>query len=445
MSNRKKLSSWKEIASYLEIEVRTAQRWEKKFGLPVFRIDEASKSYVFAYVDEIDQWLMEKERKDKFSKTHLFKNKKFLYGTIPLTLLVLIVLFYFLSGWMNSTPSDFRINETQIEIYNNRGKKLWDYDCDALLDARYYSLAPKYANISSAKPTCVFFEDIDKDTRLNVIVAVETVNNIKEEVICFDQKGRELWSCRAGREIKYGDYQYSSDFDIRLVRLTDLDNDGFLETIIIANHKMFFPSRLLILDHEGKMEGEYWNSGHLMCVEFSDLNNDGFKEILLGGVNNQYMKACLVVLDPRKIEGASPQGKESRYYSGELNPGTEKYYLLIPQDEVGKFLNRYDAVAYADLIGNHRILISTKFSRAFYEFDYQLKPTYLHFGDEFSSKYKQLEKEGRINSPQHTIDKDKLLSEIVYWDGKDWTQTPTMTEHWKKMIRAEIMSKKGVD
>jgi hypothetical protein len=100
-------------------------------------------------------------------------------------------------------------------------------------------------------------------------------------------------------------------------------------------------------------------------------------------------------------------------------------------------LNSYDAVAYADLIGNDRILISTKFSRAFYEFDYQLEPTYLHFGDEFSSKYKQLEKEGKISSPQNTIDKNRLLSEIVYWDGAEWTHIPTMTEHWKKYDSSE--------
>ncbi|PYT73396.1 MAG: hypothetical protein DMG42_12615 [Acidobacteria bacterium] len=31
------LDSWKEIAAYLDREVRTVQRWEKKEGLPVHR------------------------------------------------------------------------------------------------------------------------------------------------------------------------------------------------------------------------------------------------------------------------------------------------------------------------------------------------------------------------------------------------------------------------
>jgi hypothetical protein len=32
-----KLGSWKEIAAYLEVTVRTAQRWEKERGLPIHR------------------------------------------------------------------------------------------------------------------------------------------------------------------------------------------------------------------------------------------------------------------------------------------------------------------------------------------------------------------------------------------------------------------------
>ncbi len=38
VGERKILSSWKEIANYLKIRVRTAQRWEEKLGLPFHRM-----------------------------------------------------------------------------------------------------------------------------------------------------------------------------------------------------------------------------------------------------------------------------------------------------------------------------------------------------------------------------------------------------------------------
>ena len=55
--DRDRLDSWKEIAVYLGREVRTAQRWEKREGLPVHRHIHAKASSVYAFKHEIDAWL----------------------------------------------------------------------------------------------------------------------------------------------------------------------------------------------------------------------------------------------------------------------------------------------------------------------------------------------------------------------------------------------------
>src|ERR1700674_36000 len=57
------LDSWKEIAAYLEREVRTVQRWEKKEGLPVHRQIHEKMGTVFAYKSEIDAWWSERSAK----------------------------------------------------------------------------------------------------------------------------------------------------------------------------------------------------------------------------------------------------------------------------------------------------------------------------------------------------------------------------------------------
>jgi hypothetical protein len=51
------LTSWKEIASYLGKGVRTVQRWECLFGLPVYRPNERSKGIVYASREDLDRWL----------------------------------------------------------------------------------------------------------------------------------------------------------------------------------------------------------------------------------------------------------------------------------------------------------------------------------------------------------------------------------------------------
>src|SRR5512146_279606 len=50
-------TSWKEIASYLGKGVRTVQRWEAQFGLPVQRPNSRAKGIVRASREELDRWI----------------------------------------------------------------------------------------------------------------------------------------------------------------------------------------------------------------------------------------------------------------------------------------------------------------------------------------------------------------------------------------------------
>jgi len=52
------LNGWKEIANYLGKGVRTAQRYERSFALPVRRPSGRSEGAVMAAPAEIDAWLM---------------------------------------------------------------------------------------------------------------------------------------------------------------------------------------------------------------------------------------------------------------------------------------------------------------------------------------------------------------------------------------------------
>jgi Tol biopolymer transport system component len=51
-----RLDSWKDIAAYLQREVRTVQLWEKNEGLPVHRHTHIKRGTVYAYKSEVDAW-----------------------------------------------------------------------------------------------------------------------------------------------------------------------------------------------------------------------------------------------------------------------------------------------------------------------------------------------------------------------------------------------------
>jgi Tol biopolymer transport system component len=52
-----RLDSWKEIAACLNRDIRTVQRWEDIYGLPVHRLPGGPKARVFAFRSELDAWL----------------------------------------------------------------------------------------------------------------------------------------------------------------------------------------------------------------------------------------------------------------------------------------------------------------------------------------------------------------------------------------------------
>src|SRR5580693_9391098 len=54
---KKRLDSWKEIATFFGRDERTVKRWEKERGLPVYRVPGSGRGSVFAFAEELAEWL----------------------------------------------------------------------------------------------------------------------------------------------------------------------------------------------------------------------------------------------------------------------------------------------------------------------------------------------------------------------------------------------------
>jgi len=76
-SRETRLDTWKSIAQYLGRSSRTAQRWHAVYGLPVLHLSGESGS-VFAYSDELDDWLRRRSRAGIFELPKLAST-----GTFP--------------------------------------------------------------------------------------------------------------------------------------------------------------------------------------------------------------------------------------------------------------------------------------------------------------------------------------------------------------------------
>jgi len=63
MANRKILHGWKDIANYIGRGVRSVQRYETELKLPIRRPVGKDHSSVFAFTDELDEWLQRSQVK----------------------------------------------------------------------------------------------------------------------------------------------------------------------------------------------------------------------------------------------------------------------------------------------------------------------------------------------------------------------------------------------
>jgi hypothetical protein len=437
------LSSWKEIAEYLKCDVRTCLRWEQTRGLPIHRLEGTPKSRVFAYQDELDSWVKGRNGAgESLSEESVpatvagFRLKYLFFAIAVLTVGTLIYLFFLRPSSPILEPFDFHIDGSELIILAKSGKELWRYDskienlCDeAAFRIHFQIKKPDPTGVSVDLPW-IMIKDINRDQKPEVLFSPRASDRRGvSDLLCFNNRGKELWRFKAGREMWCGSRPYSSEYYIRGFDAVDIDNDGNLETVIISQQPPNWLTQLAVLDTNGRVLGEFWNSGNLGDFFLADLNGDGKRELLTVGLNNEYAKGCLVVFDPSDIGGGSPQ-TNPEFTCRDMKAGTEKYYLLFPRTDVD--LATYPMEAITKLyVENPQILsLTANLSELIFVLNFDLVVEDITISHNFMQKHKEALLAGKIHSdlydPRY---KEALMKGILYYDGKGWTARPGPVVH----------------
>lgn len=432
-----RLSSWKEIAAHLGCDERTCLRWEKKLGLPVHRMEGTSKSRVFAFRDELDRWLSARitlvgagPRRDGI-RSPLIRDLRLPAAVGGLIAVVLVVSRLLSPG--ASAPADFRLEDSTLVVLNGQGHPLWRYDTEVFnlrTEEFYrsrYQVKARSINDAPHLPL-VMIKDIDGDQRIDVLLAVKTKDEFNEgRLLRFDERGKLVWSFEAGRELRFGDTVFARDYRIEGFDLNDFDGDGRTEIFFLAYHKPDFPCQFGVLSRDGRLVGEYWNSGYLSDVVFSDLDRDGRQEVLAAGLNNEYGKGCLIVFSPDRIAGGSPQRSPSYACKG-LAPGSETAYLLFPRTDVDLFHYPVETIMSIDALRNGSFYLNAQLSRVFFEVSPALDVVYVHSSHLFQRLHAEAIRKGDVQSRLDPDYFERLRRDVLYWNGTDWVpeRTPNL-------------------
>ncbi len=380
---RKSLSTWKDIANYLDCDIRTCHRWEKKYELPIHRIEEGTSTRVFAYQDELDIWLenrpnIETVSANRANLSHI--KKKFFYISVPAFIARLLIIYLvWLRTTQGSYPTSYRIENSPLIMTDGQGKELWKYSTkvENLIGEERYKEHFQYKRNSHDNARLlpyIMIKDLNSDGFPETLFSIHTtIVYGGGTVICFDHKGKELWSFDGGRELEIGGKTNTQDYRIHGFDTCDLNNDGNQELVIISDHTPDFPTQLVVLNCQGNIMDEFWNMNCIADLAFFDLDQDERKEIIAGAINDEFEKPCVFVLDISSIDGYSPQN-DNRFKCDELRPGTEKFYLLFPKIEFISSEVLIQPIAKIYILKNSQISARTGISDVIYRFDRKLVP-----------------------------------------------------------------------
>jgi len=341
-----RLTSWKEIAAFFHVTVRTAQNWEAERGLPIHRIPGA-RGRVYAERHELLAWQAQAPTTPAVSESPVARTR---WHPLALGVAAVAAAAVMLLARQRlplaAEPADYRVEGSSVIVLDRNGQEVWRYlfDREILSNSQLDAMGAPATH--KERP---LFLDLDGDGSREFIFPnrARREDNLGDELFVFSARGDILWKYRCADTIQSRAGAYSPQYYIENVQLlVTPETRGLLVNFLngpdeAANITLFSP--------QGQIVRRYWHSGHIHHMLIDDLNRDRFPEIYLGGMANFYHAADLVVLDPRNFGGASLEVPERQILG--FGPPVELARLILPRTLLSQHLAKYSTISALRTVG----------------------------------------------------------------------------------------------
>lgn len=410
-NERLRLSSWKEIAAHLGRDVRTVLRWHKGRGLPVYRVPGGKGHSIFAYADELDQWM----RSGASALGPPAPARRRSGWTLALAAMAavapLAAAVGISSGGRHGVPASVELAGRELVARDESRRELWSVPL--LEEGRPAILCRRGVQIA----------DLDGDGKPEVVASVRlTGERITREVLyCFGHDGRLRWRQSLDDRLVFTSGEYGPPW-----RAEDLliFGAGPVKRIAwVTSHDTWWPAVLVTLDANGRIQGRFVNSGWLRCVEYSA---DG-RYLLVTGVSNARDGAVLAALKPDDVTGASPEDWQSPYACRGCPLGRPEHYFVFPRSEASRAAARPLLSPCVEIGANGSLLIRAPQDvdgarEAIFELSSSLELRRASLSDLYWEWHRRLESEGRL---AHRADAcpERSRLRVEAWNAQQsWTE-----------------------
>lgn len=389
------LTSWKEVADYLGVTDRTAQRWASERGLPVKRLP-GGRGRIIANREEVAAWRDATLKHGGRWSNVQFLRRYALTCTVLLLVSIAAILILIIRLNPSSPPSTYKIENDMLVVLDSRGRELWRKVYEAGLESNSYfgeedRLAKK-----------LWIGDLDQDGRLEVLFMYRPSDygTVRDALICYSGLGEEKWRFVPERAVHSSVEKFSNHFRIRQFGVFSRPEDRGLGIVVSSSVQGLFPTQVVLLSPAGEVIREYWHSGLLGTMGFWDMEEDGRIELYLGGVNNRRKQATLVVLDPETMDGASMEDDPAYQLEG-FSQGNEIARVFFPRTCINRRFDPYNIIRALTIFPDSLQLVVVERLNApmnvFYVLDSNLKVRIFDYADGLRAYHKELASAGQLD------------------------------------------------
>ncbi len=430
MEDRRDLFSWKEIADYFKVSVRTVQHWEEERGLPVRRLPGGGRGRVFARHAELEDWQRscvlppgeagpEVEPAGQGDQTQpsgipqppgptvttkpYLAARSVLINALRIALILAVAVpasfLYFKKG----KPTQWRVEKTDLIVLDARNHELWRQTFDKMLEPAAYDPAVNDGSLPR-------FTDIDDDGDPELLFPYQPNDRgVRGALICYSGKGTEKWRFVADSTVRNrGGETFDPVFDVRNFAVIGHGTNHEKSLLVVSTHRLYYPTQVALLSNKGTVVRQYWHSGHIggqkETFRVVDFDGDGRDEIYLCGVSNGYRQATLVVLDPESFEGAASEVLRGAQLLG-FPAAKEMARILFPRGCMNKVSHEYNNALRMDFTERSLVVHVSELVGATPRLDvhvyFNLGPDLslrgFGVGDRFEASHEELHRQGKLD------------------------------------------------
>lgn len=340
-NGRQRLTSWKEIASYMGRDVRTVLRWEKQRGLPIHRVPGATGRVVFAYTNELDTWVRgaanepEADALDQGVPALIPESASpagssterprpwWRAAALPAAAIVVLAggALWLMGAALGGAGGEIGhavVTEAAVQATRPDGRVLWTYPLGRVVN-----------RLASAAVVV----DLNGDARADVAASIATSTDGAGPgtLLALDHRGRKLWEHQSQESLTFGTESFGPPWlphDYGDLSAFSLGGQPFVAWTL--HHHTWWPSMLAVVNGRGDRTATFVNSGWIRNVF---LSKDG-RYLLAGGISNARDGAAFAILDARQPGGTSPEDPDSKWACRNCPAGTPLRYFVIPWTDV---------------------------------------------------------------------------------------------------------------